>query len=98
MKKITVLVIIVFIILIAALFIYSQQTKSIEKGKTYCTPESRKGEFCPTNYDPVCGWFDAQKVQCISYPCAETYSNSCFACLDAKVEYWAKNACPEKQD
>lgn len=62
------------------------------KDKNYC-PEQRN-EVCTEQYDPVCGWF-GQKVQCIKYPCAQTYSNSCFACADNTVSYWTPSACPQ---
>ncbi|MCS7109488.1 MAG: hypothetical protein NZ903_01695 [Candidatus Micrarchaeota archaeon] len=61
--------------------------------KNYCTEESRKAEVCIAVYDPVCGWFNSS-IKCVRYPCAETYSNSCFACMDEKVEYWTKGECP----
>ena len=62
--------------------------------QVYCTEESRQGDACITLYDPVCGWSDPEKVQCLKYPCASTYSNSCFACLDEDVEYWTAGECP----
>jgi len=31
---------------------------------------------------------------CFKAPCADTYSNSCVACLDEKVSYWIKGNCP----
>lgn len=68
------------------------KNKSLDKN--YCTSESRKGDVCITLYEPVCGWFDPEKIQCIKYPCAETFSNSCFACLDEKVLYWTDGECP----
>ncbi|GEM_PF-1306196 len=62
--------------------------------KTYCRPEEREGIGCIALYDPVCGWFDAEKVQCVKYPCAETFSNSCYSCLNKDVLYWTKGECP----
>lgn len=64
--------------------------------KNYCTEESRIGDACIAQYDPVCGWSDPEKVQCIRYPCASDYSNSCNACQDENVLYWIKGECPEE--
>ncbi len=62
--------------------------------ENYCTPEQRIGDVCIELYQPVCGWFDSEKIQCIKYPCAQTFSNSCFACIDNKVLYWTEGECP----
>src|SRR3989338_6030712 len=59
-----------------------------EEPKNYCSPEDRKADFCTQIYAPVCGWFDPAQIQCIRYPCAQTFSNTCFACMDEKVLYW----------
>lgn len=61
----------------------------------YCSPASRGVGACITLYKPVCGWFDGAKIQCIKYPCAETFSNGCFACIDQKVLYWTEGECPK---
>ncbi len=55
--------------------------------KNYCTEESRNADDCITPYRPVCGFFDTKKIACKKFPCAETYSNSCFACSNSNVEY-----------
>ncbi len=60
-----------------------------------CTDEERKAEVCAEVYQPVCGYFDPSKVQCIKYPCAQEFSNGCFACSDDKIKYWARGECPE---
>ena len=60
----------------------------------YCTAKSRNADFCIELYKPVCGWFN-QSIQCIKYPCAATYSNECFACMDPRVEYWTEGECPQ---
>ncbi|MDP3881849.1 MAG: hypothetical protein Q8Q31_03145 [Nanoarchaeota archaeon] len=70
--------------------VYSNNT---DNAGNLCYEEGRDSDFCTEQYDPVCGWFN-QNIQCIKYPCAQTYSNSCFACLDDKVEYWTKGQCP----
>ncbi len=66
-----------------------------EKKQNYCTPESRQAEICIQLYKPVCGWFNPEKIQCIRYPCAQTFSNSCFACGNENVLYWTEGECPE---
>tara|TARA_Y100000310_G_C20580818_1_gene762883 strand:+ start:487 stop:888 length:402 start_codon:yes stop_codon:yes gene_type:complete len=61
---------------------------------TFCTEEQREVDGCIEIYQPVCGWSDPEKIQCITFPCASTYSNSCFACQDENVEYWTEGECP----
>jgi len=60
-----------------------------------CTEESRKADFCIEIYQPVCGWSDPEKIRCIKFPCANTYSNSCFACMDENVLYYTEGECPK---
>ena len=67
---------------------YTNQTE-----RNYCTEESRNTTACILLYQPVCGWFNSS-IQCIRYPCASTYSNSCFACAEGMVEYWTNGECP----
>ncbi len=62
--------------------------------KTYCTEEQRNADVCIEIYQPVCGWAN-EKIQCLKWPCASTYSNSCFACIDKNVEYYTDGECPE---
>lgn len=61
--------------------------------QNYCTQESREAQMCIEVYDPACGWLDPAQIQCIKYPCAQTFSNSCFACMDRRVLYWTKGEC-----
>ena len=49
---------------------------------------------CADVYMPVCGWFNSN-INCLKYPCASTYSNSCYACSDSKVDYWTNGECPK---
>jgi len=67
----------------------------VNDGKNFCPPESRNADLCITLYDPVCGWNDPEKIQCIKFPCASTYSNSCNACTNSDVLYWTSGVCPE---
>ena len=60
--------------------------------KNFC-PLYRNESFCTEIYDPVCGWSDPDKIQCIRFPCAQTYANGCYACQDGNVEYWTKGMC-----
>lgn len=62
--------------------------------KTYCTKEQKSAEFCPEYYSATCGWFK-ESINCIKYPCAQTFSNPCFACMDENVEYYTQGECPE---
>ena len=64
-----------------------------EDEKVFCPQQ--QAEFCTEIYQPVCGWFDPDKIQCIKYPCAQTFSNSCYACRSERVEYWTEGECPQ---
>ncbi len=58
-----------------------------------CSPESREAEACIEIYQPVCGQV---QVECVSEPCepvTETFSNSCFACMDERVVSYSEGAC-----
>ncbi len=68
--------------------------KGEKKPAIYCTDESRNAEFCTQQYEPVCGWFDPSKVQCVDYPCAVDASNSCTACKNKDVLYYTEDICP----
>lgn len=65
-----------------------------EPEKTYCTPEQKNAEVCPEYYSATCGWFN-QSIKCIKYPCAETFSNPCFACASPSTEYYTPGDCPK---
>ena len=67
----------------------------VEPNAIYCTVESRNVEACTEIYKPVCGWNDPEKIQCIRYPCAQTFGNSCGACQDENVLYWTDGECPQ---
>lgn len=71
---------------------------SKEQGKlkaNYCSNESRNAYACPSIYGPVCGWSDPAKIQCIKYPCAQEYDNSCNACKNKDILYWTDGECPK---
>ncbi len=61
-----------------------------------CGGDERLAEFCIALYDPVCGWNDPEKIQCVRYPCADTYSNGCEACKNENVLYWTHGECPSQ--
>jgi len=71
------------------------ELKEIGEEKFFCPKESRNVGFCIEIYQPVCGWNDPEKIQCIKFPCASTYSNSCFSCQDENVLYWTEGECPK---
>ncbi len=62
---------------------------------TDCTEEQKQTQACTKEYLPVCGWSDPAKVQCIKYPCAQTFGNICSACADENVISWSEGECPE---
>lgn len=75
----------------------AESGNSIPTGKLkamQCTPEMRAVDVCTEEYNPVCGWSDPAKIQCIKYPCADNYSNACEACKDEKVGYYTLGNCP----
>lgn len=94
---------IIAIILLVAIFylIFSKSSlpptdnnnsgNQIPPGATLCPSE--RGEFCIELYQPVCGFFDPKKIQCIKYPCAQTFSNSCFACSNEDILYYTDGEC-----
>ena len=58
-----------------------------------CDSESRLVEACIEIYDPVCA---SVRVECVTEPCDpinQTYSNSCFACQNSRVESFVKGEC-----
>lgn len=61
--------------------------------KHYCPDSSRGAEICTFDYTPVCGWFN-EDIQCVKFPCAQTYGNSCGACSNEDVEYYTEGECP----
>jgi putative hemolysin len=64
-------------------------------GSHVCTKAQKNAEACTLDYNPVCGWYNSS-IQCIKYPCAGNYGNSCQACADAKVASWTQGECPPK--
>ncbi len=88
---------VIFILILAVFSSCSVEKKDVpivQKNGTKCSPASKKAKFCIELYKPVCGWFN-EDIKCVKYPCAQTYSNECFACRDKKVEYWTEGECPK---
>jgi hypothetical protein len=93
-RKIQLLGLAIFLFVVAVGFYLGPSQNGSAVEKHYCAIMDRASEACMEVYDPVCGWFDPGQIQCIRYPCAATYSNSCFACMDGKVQYWTNGQCP----
>ena len=70
------------------------QQPNPEPEKNSCPQSSRGAQICMELYAPVCGWFNS-KIECLKYPCAQTFSNSCFACGNNNVDYWTNGECPK---
>lgn len=66
---------------------------TVELEQFECIPESRDAGACIEIYQPVCGWFD-DTVNCLTYPCALDFSNSCFACQNQNIAYYTEGECP----
>jgi hypothetical protein len=94
-RKIQLLGLAIFILVLAVGLYLGPSRNGGEEEKHYCAIADRASEACMDVYDPVCGWVDPGQIQCIRYPCAATYSNSCFACIDSKVQYWTESECPK---
>ena len=62
---------------------------------TDCTLEQKQTNACTKEYVPVCGWNNPAKIQCIRYPCAQTYGNKCEACASENVISYSEGECPQ---
>ena len=95
-KEVTIMVVLLFLIVIVIFGVLKMYSKKIvDVNENLCEAGDRKVGACIEIYKPVCGWFDSNKIQCIKYPCAQTFSNSCFACMNENVLYWTEGECPE---
>lgn len=99
------------IILILFLFIVAgcnNETVSVDKddvekptvklGAIDCKPEQREADACIEIYQPVCGQV---QVECITAPCdpiKQTFSNSCFACMNPRVMSYTEGECQEEEE
>jgi len=87
-KKIKIKIVMLFLllILIVSFTIIALTKKPTGNGIEFCTEESRNAEFCIEIYQPVCGYDSNQnKIQ--------TFSNSCFACINENVKYYIDGQC-----
>lgn len=88
--QITIFIIIAILVIsiIAIIFTIPQKFKKAEESpkKIYCSQEQRNADVCIALYEPVCG-FSKDNLQ------IKTYSNSCFACIDKNVKYYAGGEC-----
>ncbi|MFQ5531359.1 MAG: hypothetical protein ACE5ES_01960 [Candidatus Nanoarchaeia archaeon] len=69
------------------------EDQPIPKDAILCSQESRNAQACIEIYQPVCGFV---KVECITTPCnldPQTFSNSCFACMNDRVQYYTQGEC-----
>lgn len=74
----------------------SSDFEIIGEGERFnCSKESRNTDFCIEIYQPVCGWFNPEEIVCVKYPCAVTFSNSCFACQSEDILYYTNGECPK---
>jgi len=89
------ILILVFVLLLIFILIYVPlNKKNVEEKRSYCPEESRNVEACIEIYQPVCGWFNPEEIVCVKYPCAVTFSNSCFACQSEDILYYTNGECP----
>ena len=86
-----IMIVALLVVIVAGALLYYGHDDSGGVG-TSCTSEQRGAEICISLYSPVCGHFNSS-IQCVKYPCAETFSNSCFACSNPSVEYWTEGEC-----
>lgn len=69
--------------------VIDDEIEIINVEKNYC--ESRP-EVCTLEYVPVCGYFFKDEISAVN---KRTYSNSCTACSDERVEFWTEGECNE---
>jgi len=79
-QKIFVVSLSILLILVISLSFYLK-SKSPDN-KVYCGDEQRNVDACTQIYEPVCG-----------YPIEETFGNSCLACLNEEIIYYAEGEC-----
>src|SRR3989344_1398931 len=95
-REVTIMVVLLFLIVIVIFGVLKMYSKKIvDVNENLCEASDRSASVCIELYQPVCGWLDPNKIQCIKYPCAQTFSNSCFACMNENVLYWTEGECPE---
>ena len=91
MKKNFLLLIVIFLILLATILLFISNKESEER--IYCEADQRNADFCIEIYQPVCGFVN---VECVTDPCPpdpQTFPNSCFACMNERVDYYLEGEC-----
>lgn len=58
-----------------------------------CSSESRNVDYCIEVYQPVCGWFTEDILNCKKTYCRESFANSCFACKDKRIIGYTEGKC-----
>jgi len=67
---------------------YWDETQEIcikDSEKEFCPSGSRDADVCIEIYNPVCG-----------FPIKQSFSNSCFACLNRNVDYYIPGECEDE--
>ena len=90
MKKRNFLPIILFLLILLAviLLLIPKQDNRI-----YCEADQRNADFCIEIYQPVCGFVNVECVTDSCPPDPQTFPNSCFACMNERVDYYLEGEC-----
>lgn len=52
-------------------------------------------EMCTKEYRPVCGMYNPEVIQCVTWPCGETFGNSCMACANENITNYEVGTCED---
>lgn len=93
-------IVVLLVVIIAGKITYTHLVRDplddsfpLESFRVYCGQEEPRVEVCAEIYQPVCA---SVNVECITEPCdpvQETFSNSCFACMNERVEWYLPWEC-----
>lgn len=89
--KIIAILVVLLIILGLICFVLNNLFNTDLNEKNYCSSESKIIQMCTLQYEPVCGKIN--NFYCVLGFCKKTFTNSCFACKDKNVNYWANGEC-----
>ncbi|KAL4431919.1 hypothetical protein ABPG74_012731 [Tetrahymena malaccensis] len=73
-------------------FYASGECELYPKQAIFCNPDDSLNDSCIELYKPVCGVFDNYVIS-LDQSLSQTYSNSCFACIDEHVSYYTPQSC-----